>query len=339
MSLIGGDGFDMYNGASAEIGYLSKWSNIVTRAGTDMTAGRFGGQAFRVADGTGNISQLAHNLGAAYGTFCIGFAFRWTPRPNGDVMLFTTGLNSGNQLYLSHGTNQFTLRRGDGTVLITSTFTTTANQWCYVEIAFTIANSGGYAEMWINGASQGSFSGDTQQQAGSTFQFIEVRSPNDTGAGNVYDFDDMYWKDDLTPLGEIRVATIRAVADTADADFVPVGASPNSACVDETLVDGDTTYVQGSNSGDLDLYQYEAVPGDPSAIYGLQLVTFAKKTDAGARTLEAVLDSNGSIDTGPAVSLLTTYDRYDHVVELNPDGSVPWTKPTVDAILVGPQIP
>lgn len=341
MSLIGGEGWDMYNGSSAEIGYQSKWT-LFQNQGTSLPAGRFGGQALRIVDGTGGgvITRIGHDLGASYSSGCIGFAMRRTANPSSNCMLIGTASGSLYQLYISNNASGVSVQRGDGvTIIPVGAFVSVVNQWFYVELAFTIANSGGYAELFINGVSQGSFTGDTQQQATADFRYIELRSPDETGAGNGNDFDDMYWKNDTTPLGELRVATLRAVADTADADFVPVGSSPNYNCVKETLVDGDTTYVQGSNSGDLDLYEYEDAPGDPSAIFGVQLVTFAKKTDAGARTLKSTIKSGTTLDTGTAVSLINTYDRYDRMVALDPNGSIPWTKTSVDAALAGPQIP
>lgn len=257
MGLIGGDGFDMYNGASAEIGYLSKWTNYATRAGSGLVAGRFGGQAIRLTDGTGGgvTTRFGYDMGASYTTFTMGLAFRpASANASSNFLHFQTAAGSLDQIYVTHDVNdKFSVRRGDGVTIIPNTaFTTTVNQWCYVEIVFTISNSGGTVDLYVNGALEGSYTGDTQAQATADFRYIELRSPDDTGSGNPIDFDDIYWKDDAIPLGELRVATLRAVADTADADFVPVGASPNSACVDETLVDGDTTYVQGSNSGDLD---------------------------------------------------------------------------------------
>lgn len=345
MTIIGGDGFDMYNGTATDIGLQSKWT-LLQNVSTSMIAGRFGGQAVRLTDGTGGgvMSRISHNLGTGYSSMSIGFAFRRSTNCSGDPLILNELNNANQQLRVTHGGSgapYFSVQRGDGTVLIPAgPFATVSGQWCYVEIVFTIANSGGTVELFVNGVSQGSFTGDTQQQTNNTVGHVEFRSPDETGSGNPFDFDDVYFKDDTTPLGEIRIATLRAIADTADADFTPVGASPNYNCIDETLVDGDTTYVQGSNSGDLDLYEYEDVPGDPSAIYGVQLVTFARKTDVGARTLTTAIKSGATLDSsGTPPALATTYDRYDRMIPLDPDGSIPWTKTTVDAALVGPLIP
>lgn len=342
MTVIGSEGFDMYNGSSAETGFQSRWQ-LVANFGTSLIAGRFGGQALRLVDGTGGaaFTRIDIDLVSTYTTFCFGFAYRrgglTASQP---ICIFYTGLGTAAQLYISENTGgTLTVHRGDNTTLITSTNLTVANQWTYVEIAFTIANSGGSVSLWMNNQLQGTFTGDTQQEAAATFRYIELRSPNQTGSGNPSDYDDLYWKDDATPLGEIKITTIRAVGDTADADFVPVGASPNYNCVDETLVDGDTTYVQGSNSGDLDLYEFEDIIGDPSAIHAVQAVMFARKTDAGARDLHMTVKSGATQDDGTAVNLLTTYDRYQRMLPLNPDGSVPWTKASVNALLGGPKIP
>ena len=344
MSVIGSEGWDMYNAASAETGFLARWVRYQSQSGNGMIAGRFGGQAARLTDGAGGsaITRYGLDLGASYGTFCIGMAFR--PSSANAIcnpLLFQTAEGSLNQLYVTHDSaDKFSVQRGDGvTIIPPSSFTTTVGQWCYVEVAFTIADSGGYVELWVNGISQGSFTGDTQQQASADFRYLELRSPNDVGAGNAIDIDDMYWKNDATPLGEIKVTTIRAVADTADADFIPVGASPGYDCVNETLVDGDTTYVQGSTSGDLDLYEFEDLVGDPSAIFAVNAVMFAKKTDVGARTLNLTVKSGATQDDGAAVTLNTVYGRYERMLPLDPDGSIPWTKTSVNALLGGPKIP
>jgi hypothetical protein len=339
MAILDTDGFDMYNGTAVEIGLAAKWIN----AGASMVAGRFGGQAVRVNNG-GSI-YVTRILPTGSSTMTIGIAVNYNAL-SGNLLSLIALMNANTTFMIClglTGAGAIIVQRGGGSMYAGTTLGTTVNgvivigQWHYIELSVSIHDSTGTIGLKVDGVSRLSLTGqDTRNGTPTTVDTIRLGATD--GSSPRCDHDDMYVTDSATPLGERRVETCRVTADTAVKAFVPNAGVTNYTQVDETLVNGDTDYVQGSSVGDRDLYDVTDLSSIPTVIDCVNVVQFDKKTDAATRTMYNSIRSNAGDSDGAAHPLNTTYARNDRIVELDPSGGGAWTAARVNALQIGPKI-
>lgn len=234
-------------------------------------------------------------------------------------------------LEITNSSGTLTLRRGDGTALITATNALSTDNDTDIEITCLIANSGGFAHLYVNGvevddAGGDGFSGDTQngasaqintvgigQVANSNFDWTwdDLRIYRESGGGNA------------TAMGPSRVYVKRPTGDTAQEDFTPSAGSDSYAMVDEDSPDGDTTYLSTATDAHKTRLTGEAVEGTVGVVLGVQKVTYARKTDAASRDIiTGFTNAGGSTeDKSAAQALTTSYKAYYHTGEDYPGGS------------------
>lgn len=145
--------------------------------------------------------------------------------------------------------------------------------------------------------------------------------------------------DGLTPsfntlLGEFVVAKIQPNGNGDANDFSPVGEPQNWQNINEYQVNQsvDATYNETSTAGNKDVLNYE----DPQFIlsgivYGLNLRTNAKKTDAGTRQLTHILKPSTVEYDGFTHSLISTYTHFTDITDVNQDTGVRYTDAELDA--------
>lgn len=354
MALVVMDGFDMYNGTGAEIGLSARYSQVRgsgVGGGQSMAAGRFGG-------GQSLASQPTTNSNIAYcwrqhpitpvSSLALGFGLRCDLFPNveasfmglwnggiGGTAMFTFSLNpSGNITFRSGNNGGLFGTTAGGTVAPITT-------WHYIEILISIATSGSIL-CYVDGSATPafSFSGNTNAGAGSVdTTVLGVYTGNTGNASGFWPayIDDFYMADSTTRLGEMRIDTLRGASDVS-AVWTPNSGVNNFSRINENLVDGDTTYVQTGGVGNLDLYGISALSSNSSSILAANAVAFAKKTDAGSRVLQNAIKSGAVESDGTGVSLFPSYARFDRIVPLDPNGSIPWTYTAINALNIGPKL-
>jgi hypothetical protein len=214
-----------------------------------------------------------------------------------------------------------------GTVLGTSSSAIPSSAWQYIEVEFTRNASTGACNVYANGT-----------------QILALTGVN-TGAAdilvmgfaalNVSDFvDDYYVVSGATKLGEQRVVTIRPDADTAQKDFTADSGTDNYARVNESPVNGDTSYVTANTNDAEDLYTLADLGVTPASITAVQAVVIARKDDAADRGVQTII--HGSTDTGGTVmGLSTSYAAAVDLYEENPETSAAWTESDVNALEAG----
>lgn len=341
------ESFDYYASTSATIGLLSKWSNQSGGGGPAIIAGRFGGQALRMTDGTGATSNIRRVYSTPHSDFSIGFAFRFNSGPtafgNGPILRLESAAVSQMSVYLDGNGGSGTIvrvYRGLGTTQLIASpagqFTQSA--WGFLQVFGKIDQTVGWVELWINGIFIARFDGDTAALAGTTMDGIILACVDHSGSGNAMDFDDLYVADDFVNYGQCRFECPRPVADTAQKQFVPSTVGTNFDDVDDvTFVI--TDYVDGTNVNDHDLYELGDLSTNPLVIHAVKPITCMAKTDAGNRQGATVLDSAGTQSTGAGLVLSNDPFIYEGpALLLNPNGSVAWTKATVDALKLGPKV-
>lgn len=199
-------------------------------------------------------------------------------------------------------------RRGgpNGTILATSTYVLTANQWHHWELKGTIADAGGICILRIDGVEVLNFTGDTRN-GGTLATVSSVRFGSNAGGskwtsivimdGTGTDHNDF--------IGE-RVIR-RGNPDGAGAT---TGLTP-SAGVNWQNVDEDPWAAAGTDYNSAsgvakDTYTHSDVSGF-SSVDAVRVILYALKTDAGARTVRTVMRSSiGTENDGGADLALST---------------------------------
>lgn len=348
MTVLQTEGFDAYNGTGVSPGLQAKWVVVGAATSVSLVAGRFGGQALRVASTVNNVKMWCRPLPSAVSALAGGFAFRASSLPTGNGCTIAGWITSAltiwqNILQLNNDGSLTASRAGPSTASAplgsSVAAVIVANTWHYIEYELVISDTVGVFKVWVDNVLVINLTNvDTRNGTPTTVEHVAYGNSvnNVSGSGN-NDFDDHYATDG-SRLGERRIETLRPAADTATKAFTPNSGTANFSRVNETLVDGDTSYVQGSTVGNRDLYTLGALSSTPSTIDAVNVVSFAEKTDATARTLYNSVQSAGTDSDGSAMALAASYTRLDRIIELDPNGGGAWTASRVNGLLVGPKI-
>jgi len=208
--------------------------------------------------------------------------------------------------------------------------------WYYLEVKWTIANSGGNVQVRINGATIIDYTGDTQYQSAATWTTFSVGGIATTSAGSYCD--DLYIcdqsggvNDDF--LGYVTVEALLpqtdAVAPGSNASWTCGTGSDHGALVDEKppyTADDTNDYVYTATLNAYDTWEYPSLTAATATIYAVQVATCAKKTDTGAATYvnvarPASTNRDGGVTHSPSDS---SYNYGIQVWDANPEDSQPW---------------
>lgn len=127
-------------------------------------------------------------------------------------------------------------------------------------------------------------------------------------------------------------------------DFIPFGASPNFACVDDTrlLPDDDTTYVTWSQITEgFDLYEVPDHDKESGAINYVQIFARAKSHNIAqeATGIYKIICSPDGLCTdvyaSSDIDLITGYTTYSNVWTVNPKTTAAWTWDDIDLLCIG----
>jgi hypothetical protein len=128
-------------------------------------------------------------------------------------------------------------------------------------------------------------------------------------------------------LGDVRV---QAVFPNGNGNYSQLtndlgNMTNNYTHVDEADPNDDTDYVESSNAGDKDTYTYQDLPTTTGTVYGVQVMTYAKKTDSGSRTIRNLARLSGTdADNGSDIALPSGYTYLPSIFETKPGGGA-WT--------------
>jgi hypothetical protein len=134
-------------------------------------------------------------------------------------------------------------------------------------------------------------------------------------------------------LGDRRCVTVFPNADTALNQWQPTPAGSAFSCVDN-VPPVDTTFIEGLNPGDITELQKAALGIATNDICGVVLLGRVAKTDAGTSTFRLGINSSGHVLNSPEIAPNTTFGYFRNIVELDPNGNIPWTQTAVDAALL-----
>jgi hypothetical protein len=335
MTVVVTEGFDMYNGNAANTGVQARWVLSGGDSNVGVTTGRFGGQALGIS---GSSCTYTLVLPSTYNSFGLGFAYRDSQsaknRPN---LMSLLNASSGVVITLRVDQTVGTVTvSGPGGVIGTATglAITSFNVWHYFEIYGTVNASTGTCTVYMDGTAIITVTGVNTGSA--AVARIQTNTDGNGGNTQALQIDDLFFADATTHLGECKVETLRPASDSSVA-WTPSSGANNYSRVNETLVDGDTSYVQTATAGARDLYGIASLSTTPANIYAANVVSFAEKTDATTRQLYNSVHSASTDSDGTAFNLAASYSRYDRVLTTDPATSAAWTASGVNNLLIGPK--
>lgn len=214
--------------------------------------------------------------------------------------------------------------------------------WYYIEFKARIANAGGLLEIRVNGNVWATFSGDTQGAGGASANILRLGASEGGGAGAQIRIDDVYILDGTgaAPNNDyLGDSVVQALLPSAPGTYTQLatlfGAATHREAVDEAVPDEDTTYVDDSVVDVIDSFNFANLTPVSANINGVQVVTRAKKTDAGAASFARFARSGGADYQGADVALSTSYAYYREILALNPNTGLAWTLDEVNAAEFG----
>ena len=328
MSLLLLEGFDT--------GDWVQRATTATSVAVDTTTKRtgYGSLAYSVSSSLMQWDVLAADRHA---TFVLGFGIYFT----------TTSVSNIVELYgegVVHGRLQ---RSPDGSVRVlrntvdlgsSATTPLTLNVWHYVEFSYTMGDgTAGSFAVHVDGVDVLSVSGVDTRNGGTTGLLDSVRIILTNNAGDFF-LDDVYLCNGAgtvnnTLLGPIAV---EALYPSGNGNYSQlVGSDGNSTdnylLVDENPDPSGTDYVGSPTDGNKDTYLFADLSVPTAVIPGVEVRMWAAKSDVNPKSLRRVHRRGGVDSTGADIALADTYTSYPEVLELDPNGSVPWTVANLNA--------
>lgn len=360
MALLWMDGFDTYGTTESDmlLGLYASlpssslfWQLDATQVRTGSYAMKWGGSP------SSGVTTMRRAFGAEKTRVGVGFAtYRvGLPEDSDQCLLFDfSDHNNDRQLRVSLGAdgrlNVYSMDVTAGTLIGASDpGAISGGAWNHIEAAVTCHASTGSVEIRVNGVTVVDLSGvDTDPQATGDLSFWGAGKWGSASGGNrEYYLDDLFAWDDTGDanndfIGDVKVYTLLPDADTAQADWTLSAGSDGYALIDEVPQDGDTTYLETSGNGDESDFDFPSLPAEVSAVIGLQAVSVARKTDAGAANLVQSLISSevgsppaAATQDGATHALTTSYSYYADTFDVDPATGAAWTPTAVNGVSLG----
>ncbi|HET6380182.1 MAG TPA: hypothetical protein VFH63_03995 [candidate division Zixibacteria bacterium] len=213
-------------------------------------------------------------------------------------------------------------------------------EWHYVEIKAIIHDTTGSIEVRLDGSTEITFNGDTRNGgSGVINRLVVMREAAGFSSGDEIRQHDIYVCDSSGSvannfLGPVRVGALFPSGSGNSTQWTP-SAGSNYQTIDEAAPNGDTDYNESTTPGNIDTVAMGNLPVSAAAIYGIQHLTYARKTDAGARTLRQVIRSGGTNFEGPDLTVLDTYKYFLKTYTLDPATNAAWTESGINALEAG----
>lgn len=334
MSLLFLDSFDHYTDLDEKWDSQFLGSNIFAT----QSEGRFTPGALQVK-GSGGGGRRDKNLPNS--TELIA-GFGWI-NFNGDTHngLFGFVADDGSASLLSIDTDTgIATFDWNGNTATTASGVFTGSVWQHVEIRCVLSDTVGILEIRRGGAVVASLTGiDTLPVGVTTLSGFRVSASDNA---QLHYVDDLYilngdGTENNTYIGDSRITVLRPQADSTVNNFTVTGAASNWDAVNDTLHDGDTSYVEAGVVGSREAYDnldFTDLAITPGTIYGVQTTNAVKKTDAGRLDYKDNMQIAGLVyDNGiDVVSTSGIYKMTTMIRDTDPSDDATWTEAKVAAV-------
>lgn len=354
MALLWLDGFEGFttNGNRTVLDPVYDFSGATGTGEVFVRApGRTGGKRIEHSEagsqiGVPEMIRLPITSPTSEDTWVVGFAHYvdWTATKETELLQFLdSGASAMVTLKLRGGTIH--ARRGDidGTILGVADAIVPTKVWHYIECKVRFHDSSGTVEVRVNGETVLNLTGqDTKPGSATSPSLVYICGSNsnmDTWCDDYYILDAAgATHNDF--LGDCAIRQLKPNGNGTTNDFVGSDgdSTDNYLLVDDDDPDSDTTYSGSATVGEKDLYALEDVADTPATIHGISVVSFGKKTDAGAKTFVHVVRSGTTESDSSALTPAETYGHQYSFYAQDPDTSAAWTEAGVNAMEAGVKI-
>lgn len=304
-------------------------------------AGRFGtagGQAANLGGGVLDSRAGAFkDLGGSESTWTVGFAAQIYGASNGNPVLLMGLYEIGNGFHTGIwvDSNRRLLVRRNVTTLATYAPVISNLVYHYFEFQSTIHDTLGSYELRMDGMTILSASSVDTRNGGSGYaDRIHFSGGINSGDGAVFAYacDDIYMLDSVdsgvggmpnnTFLGDVKVSALFPNGNGNSS--LMLGSDGNSVnnylLVDETSPNGDTDYVESATVSNKDTYAYTDLTTTTGSIYGVQILPYVRKTDAGTRKIASIARLSATEVDSADRTLNSGYAYFPDVRETKPGG-------------------
>jgi len=246
--------------------------------------------------------------------------------------------NNGVQITVMLDTaNKVVVRRGDqaGTILGTSIASFPNQTWCLLEGKLVIADSGGIAQIKMDGILEVDFTGDTRNQASDALiTNVRLGNPYATSTNGYYV--DNFSLDDAEWIGNTRIQAKVVNGAGNSTQFTP-SSGQNWENVDE-IPPNDADHVSGNANDLLDLYTGSSLIGSVNSIRCVQVQARCNKEGSPTpQNLKLACRTNNTNYLSSSKGIPTTTISLSHIWQNNPNTSSPWSIAEVNALEIGQQ--
>lgn len=336
MALLFCDGFE-------DAGSLQKWT---TYSNAVVAAGRYGQGIYMWKPDIWTSAGYIKRSIPQSSVVCVGFAIKFATLQQQPYLALYTDMGSTEHVVFTISATGFPqLRLGSegGTLLGSGPVALTTGVWYYIEVKTSIDDLSGIAQLRIDGRSVISFSGDTRNGGTSAnIDYVALQAALGNNCGATYD--DLYIIDDTGTtnndfLGDIRIETLYPSGNGNSSQLVGSDAdsTDNYLLVDETGTPSSADYVSSGNLGDKDTYVFTDLATTSGTIKGVQVNSWAAKSDSGARNVINLTRLSGTENQSSSLPLQTTYMPHLSVHETKPGGGN-WTISDINSAEFGVQV-
>jgi hypothetical protein len=335
MALLFVDGFDHYQSAD----FLRKWSGSNTSFQTiSTTLGRRGGGCMLYPYNT------FKNLNSNYSTLIAGFGFYIGAFPTGAnqpvaLLSFSNGADPRVWMGASSAGELVVHNQGNTVLGKTRPNVVQAGAWAYIEMKAVGGTSTGAVEVRVNGVTELTL---TNVNTGTT-TFASIGFALYTGilftTSSSLRIDDVYVCDTSGAtnndfLGDCRVDAYYPTSEGTTQSWTPTPSGTHYTTVDEVPV-STTDYVEAVTANAVELFGFNDLVNTPLSIFGVQVNSCARKTDAGSRAINNTARVAGANYYGPDLTLSDTTNYRLSVFGTNPATSAAWSKDEINATEFG----
>lgn len=348
MSLVAMTGFD-------HDVYGSRYGAIAT--GSIVSPGRFGrGRYLRFTNGN---SYLDFNFFPAeyHNSIVTGFAC-WEhlntyvdlAYQSSFIRLFGDAGQDHISIYWTQpaaGQRAIRVRRGDGTILATSSPILIPNSgatWRYFEFKVTIDDTAGEVVVRRDGVPVINLTGVDTRNGGTAANIHSMRYGQNSD-NNYGSLDDIYLiRNDGTGLtdfmGEIEV---EALLPNGNGNYSQLVGSDGNSTDNYLLVDdgpgvSDADYAGSATDGAIDTYTMGNLIRTSTTVHAVQLGFRTRKSDTTAKSVRRIIRSGGIDHTGADIPLASSFAWNREVLEQNPITSANWTQSDIDGLETGVEV-
>lgn len=295
-------------------------------------AGRFGGPSIRLTTTPNFLTKII----TADQTIILNFCMALTSVTANANVLLTLSDATVNHVDFRTDTSGHLYATRNGTTLGTSTLTLTSNVQHYYEIKVKIDDTTGTVEVKVDGTTFLNLSGLDTRNAGTAtvdrFRFGLTVSTVTMDISQLYVQNGAGGADNDF-IGDLRIAGVVTSGVGNSAQFTP-SAGSNFQTVDESNPNDDTDYNESNTVDHIDTFAFTnfAIGGTVKA---LQITTYAKKTDAGARQIADVMRIGGTDYVGTTKTLASSYQMHIEGRVVSPATAVAFTEAEVNGAEFG----